>query len=422
VARGKIRAVAPSLRAPKGARLLDLGDMEAAPGLVDPWTSTFLAPSDLKKSHGPEASTASGLVRLRPSQARELLRAGVTLLAVTPAGKDGLGPQAALAAPDPTGVPQVLRAPSALQVRFSQAGPKQNPLAPLQLYQSLEKSFQKAKDYRKKRDQARKAEKEYRKKWRDYLEALKRLRKSSPGKTPGKAPATRPASSPASKPSSRPASRRAAKASAPAKKGGKPAKAPVRPKRPAPFKTDPTLEVLAAALEGKIPVRFEAHTALEVKKALQLAWKFRLKTVLVEPWEIDPEDLPRAAELKAVVLYGPLDRPRPAFGEPGFRPALLSRWTAAGLPVALGTRGVLAPRFLRDQAALARSLGLSRSRALQAVTQAAARAAGAASLAGSLEAGKRADILFFRGDPTDPSIPPERIMVGGRFLPKEARQ
>ena len=431
VRRGWIQAVGKDLVPPKGAKVLDLGDLEAAPGLVDPWALTFLSPSDRKINHGPGEPTASGLVRLRPGQARELLRSGVTLLCVTPPGPDGPGPGLTVVSPSSSGAPRVLRPLAALVIRFSKAGPR-DPLAPLKAYKSLKKAFEKARDYKKKRDRARKEEKEYQKKWKDYLEALKKLhlgKKKKPGKgkgaPPGKAqgkgskPASRPAGPPASRkegPRSRPAGKGRAKAAS-----QKPGKPPVRPKRPAPFKADPAQEALAAALEKKIPVRIEAHTRLEVKKALQLAWEFELRAVLVEPWEVEKEDLDRASLMKVVVLYGPLDRPALPFGKLGFRPGLLSLWTKAGCPVALGTRGVLSPRFLRDQAALARSMGLTAGRALQAVTLAAARASGVENLAGSLEKGKRADILFFAGDPADPSLPPKRVMVGGRFLHKEVR-
>ncbi len=409
VARGRIQAVGKSLPPPKGAKVLDLRDLVAAPGLVDPWALTFLAPSDRRGTHGPADPTARGLVRLRPSQARDLLRSGVTALCVAPPGPDGVGPAPAAVSPASSGLPRILRAPSALEIRFSQAGSTRDPLAPLRVYKSLKKAFEKAKEYKKKRDQAQKEEKEYQKKWKEYLAALKK-RRGKKKKTPAKAAGSRPSSRPAKKAKGK-------KPSAPSKPG----KPPVRPKRPAPFKTDPAQEPLAAALEGKIPVRIEAHTALEVKKALQLAWEFELRAVLVEPWEVDPEDLDRACRMGVTVLYGPLDRPEPGYGLLGFRPRLLSLWARAGCPVALGTRGVLSPRFLRDQAALACSMGLTPAQALQAVTQAAARAAGVEDLAGSLEKGKRADILFFAGDPLDPALPPERVMAGGRFLPKEVR-
>ena len=416
VGRGKILAVGKHLVPPKGARRVDLGNLEAAPGLVDPWALTFLAPSDRRRSHGPAEPTARGLVRLRPSQARDLLLSGVTALCVTPPAGGGLGPSSAGVAPTPSGPPRLLQPLAALAIRFSQAGPS-DPLAPLKVYQSLKKAFEKAKKYKEKRDRARREERAYRKKWKAYLAALRKAhskKKPASRKAPGRT-SSRPSSKRARRASSRPApSRGKGKAS----RGGSP---PARPKRPVPFKIDPVQEVLAAALDKKIPVRFEAHTALEVKKALQLAWEFELRPVLVEPWEVDGSDLERASRMGVTVLYGPLDRPDPGFGQPGFRPALLQLWIRAGCPLALGTRGVLSPRFLRDQASLARSMGLTPTQALQAVTLWAARASGMEKWVGSLEKGKRADILFFAGDPADPTLAPARVMVGGRFLAKEVR-
>jgi len=420
VARGKILAIGKHLPLPKGAKVLDLSGLTAAPGLVDPWAATFLAPSDRRTPHDPAGPTSSGLVRIRPSQARDLLLAGVTALCVTPPGKDGLGPRLAAAALDPSGTPRPILALSGLSLRFSQAGPK-DPLAPLRIYKALKKAFEKARDYKEKRDKAQKEEKEFQKKWKEYLAALRKLRprKKALGK---KAPSSRPKASKPSGPkaASRPASGPGRKKTA-TRPSARKGKVPPRPKRPAPFRIDPAQEVLAAALERKIPVRIEAHTSLEVKKALQLAWEFELRAVLVEPWEVDPEDLDRAARMGITVLYGPLDRAAPGYGEPGFRQDILATFEKAGVPVALGTRGFLSPRFLRDQAALARAMGLSPGGAFRAVTLYAARASGIEALAGSLEKGKRADILFFAGDPADPALPPRRVMLGGKFLPKEVR-
>jgi len=139
----------------------------------------------------------------------------------------------------------------------------------------------------------------------------------------------------------------------------------------------------------------------------------------VEPWEVEAEDMQRLVEGRIPVLFGPLDRPRPDFATLAFDPALFARLAQAGAPVALGTGGRLTPRFLAEQAALARHLGLSREQALLAVTGHAARAAGLAGKAGTLAPGRLADIVFYAGDPLDPMQSPDRVMRGGRFLDQE---
>ena len=419
----RIVALGKELRIPKGAQVIDLSHLEVIPGLVDPMATTFLSPADTQGTGpGPGAPTAAGLVSLPPADARRILDSGTMTLGLVP----GVGP--GLLAPltgvriTPEGRPQVLEEMTALQFVFSEDGPA-DPFAPLKAWEAFDKALKDVDDYRKKKEEAAKAQTDYEKKWKEYLEAL---RKAAP--KPASAPASRPgAKAPAgSKPAaSKPAAQAPAQPptppAAPAAAGKPPAsnQAPTRPKRPTPFKEDPAKEVLLLAVQGKIPVRMKAHSASEVHHALRLAHEHKLSLVLVEPWEVEAADLERLAAAKVPVLFGPLDRAQVDFATLAFDPELLVRLSQAGCPVALGTGGRLAPRFLIEQAALARGLGLSRELALQAITAAAAQASGLGKKAGTLAPGRTADLVFFAGDPLDPTLAPDRIMQGGRFLDQE---
>ncbi|MEQ1895634.1 MAG: amidohydrolase family protein, partial [Planctomycetota bacterium] len=60
--------------------------------------------------------------------------------------------------------------------------------------------------------------------------------------------------------------------------------------------------------------------------------------------------------------------------------------------------------------------GLARDAALAAVTLEQARALGIEESTGSLEKGKEADIVFWSGDPLEPSSRVMAVMLDGKFV------
>ncbi len=109
-----------------------------------------------------------------------------------------------------------------------------------------------------------------------------------------------------------------------------------------------------------------------------------------------PEERRRRGE--AVVRGGRWDRERATMEEN------LRRLRAAGIPVAMGTDAgnpgtAHGPSVYREMEAMQRA-GLSAGEVLTAATVAAARALGIAGEAGSVEAGKRADLVVLDADPT----------------------
>lgn len=92
--------------------------------------------------------------------------------------------------------------------------------------------------------------------------------------------------------------------------------------------------------------------------------------------------------------------------------------------VRAGAKLVLTPRFdtvrghedWRADVGRLVGQGLPREAALAAITLEAARALGRADEIGSLEVGKRADLVFWSGDPLEPSSKVEAVMLGGEFV------
>ena|SRR5688572_27603612 len=64
--------------------------------------------------------------------------------------------------------------------------------------------------------------------------------------------------------------------------------------------------------------------------------------------------------------------------------------------------------------------GLDRQVALRAVTLEPAEVLGLAARVGSLEVGKDANLVFYAGDPLEPSTPLEAVMLEGRFVKGES--
>jgi imidazolonepropionase-like amidohydrolase len=93
---------------------------------------------------------------------------------------------------------------------------------------------------------------------------------------------------------------------------------------------------------------------------------------------------------------------------------LAAALVTAGLRPALGSGGAGASRFLRLLAAREIGEGLAPADALRSVTIWAAECAGVADSTGTLEPGKRADIVVWSGDPFSAASRAEMVFVRGR--------
>lgn len=97
------------------------------------------------------------------------------------------------------------------------------------------------------------------------------------------------------------------------------------------------------------------------------------------------------------------------------------------LPAALSDRGIevaliptsdssfILDRFRGQVAMLARA-GLTRGEALKGMTLFPAKAIGQNASIGTIEKGKRADLVFLNGDPLDPTAGVERVMIAGEVV------
>jgi imidazolonepropionase-like amidohydrolase len=190
---------------------------------------------------------------------------------------------------------------------------------------------------------------------------------------------------------------------------------------------DPSLDALRPALDGTLPVAFQAVEAREILRALAMAAEFKLDPVITGGREADQV----VADLKARnarVIYSlnyptrsrmlPPDADEPlsalrARAQASKTPAALEK---AGVPFAFSSAGLRdAPDFVRNAARAVKD-GLSPDAAIRALTIDAAKIAGAGDRTGSLEKGKIANILVTEGDLFDERMKVKHVFVDGRMV------
>lgn len=144
----------------------------------------------------------------------------------------------------------------------------------------------------------------------------------------------------------------------------------------------------------------------------------------LDAWIVDGPDLwtDAAAVKKAgvkILTFPVLSRAR----DSRFPVNRAAEWKAAGVPFAfvLASDDAEGAARLRDLVVEMVRAGCPRDEALAAVTNRAAAALGVADKVGSIEPGRRADLLFWSTDPLDPLARLERVMVAGETVDRIGR-
>ncbi|HEV3469580.1 MAG TPA: amidohydrolase family protein [Pyrinomonadaceae bacterium] len=162
---------------------------------------------------------------------------------------------------------------------------------------------------------------------------------------------------------------------------------------------DLALEALAEALEGRRVVHFHTHRHDDILTALRLAREFGFRPVLhhvSEAWKV-AEEIARAKAPASIIL---IDAPGGKLETIDVRLTNGAALERAGALVGFHTDDYITDsRFFLRQAGLAVRAGMSRERALHALTLAGAEMLGLRDRVGSLEAGKDADFIVLSGDP-----------------------
>lgn len=165
-------------------------------------------------------------------------------------------------------------------------------------------------------------------------------------------------------------------------------------------------------LRREVPLRVHLMTASEILATLRLAAEFDIRVVLDHATEahfvareIRERDVP--------VVYGPLFVPRDGRGRKWRKAQTAAFLIENGIRVALMTDNPIVPvEYLRLEAGLLIREGVPPQKALAAITSVAASIAGCSAPSGTIEAGKRADLVAWTGEPWQPGSRPSKLVSG----------
>ncbi len=162
---------------------------------------------------------------------------------------------------------------------------------------------------------------------------------------------------------------------------------------------DLEMEGLVDVLDGRVIVHHHAHRADDLMTVLRLREEFGFKVVLhhaSEAWKVAPA-LARAGASCSVIV---VDSPGGKIEAMDMSLATGAVLEKAGVPCSFHTDDpVTDSRLFLRTAALAVRAGMSRAKALEALTLAGARQLDLDGRIGSLEPGKDADLVVLSGDP-----------------------
>ena len=177
---------------------------------------------------------------------------------------------------------------------------------------------------------------------------------------------------------------------------------------------DLEMEALAEVLDGKRVVHFHTHRADDILTALRLRDEFGFRMVLQhvsEAWKVAGRIA--AARVPASIIV--IDSPGGKLETMETRMENGAALEKAGAQVAFHTDdGITDSRFFLRSAALGVRAGMSRQRALEAMTIAGARMLDLGDRVGSLERGKDADFVVLSGDPLSVYTHVEQTWIEGR--------
>ena len=175
-------------------------------------------------------------------------------------------------------------------------------------------------------------------------------------------------------------------------------------------------EAVIPLLKKEIKAHFHCHRADDIFTAIRLSKEFDLDYVLIHATDgsVIAKEL---GEEKASCVVGPLfcDRCKPELRNQTIETA--AKLTKQGVEVAICTDHPENPiQYLPVTAGLAVRGGMSEADAIKAITINPARICGIDNRVGSIEVGKDADFVLFKGSPFDITTPPEAVFMDGKRI------
>lgn len=180
---------------------------------------------------------------------------------------------------------------------------------------------------------------------------------------------------------------------------------------------------LARYLDGKGRVMVEVHRASDILQLLRWSRRHGVRVAVAggsEAWKVAPS----LAAARVPVFVDPLANLPGDFDRIGASLETAARLHAAGVAVAFaqGNDPSHNARKMRQLAGNAVANGLPWEYGLAGLTRVPAETLGVAGELGTIEVGKRADLVLWSGDPLEVSSVAEQVWFDGRAIPMRSRQ
>ena len=182
-------------------------------------------------------------------------------------------------------------------------------------------------------------------------------------------------------------------------------------------KTDLGLENLVRVLKRELKVRCHAHKNSDMISFMRLAEEFNLDYTFEHATD-SVSIVHELAKKNVPLMLGPM------FMNQSKRE---SHSCSFGTPAVIAENNILFTiisdsffnplEYLTVYAGVSVCEGLSEENAMKAITINPAKVLGIDKELGSIEKGKIADLLIWPGDPLDCRVKPEKVMIGGDFIP-----
>ena len=186
------------------------------------------------------------------------------------------------------------------------------------------------------------------------------------------------------------------------------------------------MKTLRKVLNGEIPLRIQARQRHDISTACRLAEEFSIPFVLEEATEAHHciEELKRG---RVPVIYGPIYINAPGHRAwstevAGARLHTMKALLDAGIDTALTAHELRDEDGLARQAMYAIRFGVEPQEVLKAVTATPARILGVGDELGTLEPGKRADVVVWSGRPFEATSMPVVVLIDGEIVLDRRKQ
>jgi imidazolonepropionase-like amidohydrolase len=188
------------------------------------------------------------------------------------------------------------------------------------------------------------------------------------------------------------------------------------------FDRDVMLDAMLPVVEGRVPLIIHANLERDIRAAIKFADELKLKMILADAQDV-ARVIPDLKKRDIPVIIGPILSLPPREDDPYdliFTNA--QKLNEAGVRFAIQSGDSHNARNLPYHAAMCAAFGLPKDVALKAITIYPAQIFGVADRIGSLEVGKRADVIVTDGDPLEITTNVRRVFINGEDIPMESYQ